>query len=133
MERMRRTLRSDEVVERIRDDIAEGRYGPGDRLPHPESLAEELRKLTKAVEAAYRRLVEEGVLVEGLLEPGYFVADPELDPDVHATMRAVRSVQLQLGRLDRRLTELTERVEAVEQGLRERRRAGDGRPSDPLY
>ncbi|QKV94178.1 GntR family transcriptional regulator [Streptomyces sp. NA02950] len=126
MEHMRRTLRSDDVEARIRDDIDAGTYRPGDRLPAPEELATELRKLTKAVDSAYRRLVEDGVLVEGLLEPGFFVADPATDPTVRTLLQAVRGTQLRLERLEQRLAELTERVASVERGLRSARREGGG-------
>ncbi|MFH8368311.1 GntR family transcriptional regulator [Streptomyces sp. NPDC018031] len=119
MERMRGMLRSDDVEAKIRGDIADGVYAPGDRLPGPGELAEELGKLTKAVEAAYRRLVEDGLLVEGIVEPGFLVADPGLDPDVRAAMRAVRSAQLRMEALERRSAELTERLESVERRLRE--------------
>lgn len=124
MEQMRRTLRSVDVVAKIRSDIAEGVYRPGDQLPGPDTLAGELRKLTKAVDAAYRQLIEEGVLVEGLLEPGVFVADPEMSPDVRGVIQAVRTMQLRLEQLEKGLGELTERVGSVERSLREVHRDG---------
>ncbi|MEV6397194.1 GntR family transcriptional regulator [Streptomyces sp. NPDC051907] len=126
MEQMRRTLRSEDVVAKIRSDIADGVYAPGDRLPSPDVLAGELRKLARAVESAYRQLIEDGVLVEGLLEPGVFVADPGTDPAVRDVVRAVHGLHVQLQQLDRRLGELAERVGAVERGLREARREGGG-------
>ncbi|MEU8824392.1 GntR family transcriptional regulator [Streptomyces sp. NPDC048636] len=131
MEQMRRTLRSDDIEARIRADIDAGTYRPGDRLPAPEELAAELRKLTRAVEAAYRRLVEDGVLLEGLLEPGHFVADPAADPTVRTLLQAVRDTQLRLDRLEQRLGELTGRVASVERGLRAARREGGGH--DPQF
>ncbi|MFF3327030.1 GntR family transcriptional regulator [Streptomyces sp. NPDC002889] len=129
MEQMRRTLRSEDVVAKIRSDIAQGVYQPGDALPSPDGLAGELGKLPKPVESAYRQLIEDGLLVEGLLEPGVFVADPEMDPHTRSIVQAVRGLQIQLQQLDKRLGELTERVGSVERGLREARRErgiGDG-------
>ncbi|MFF3687863.1 GntR family transcriptional regulator [Streptomyces sp. NPDC002187] len=126
MEQMRRTLTSEDVVAKIRSDVAEGVYRPGDQLPTPDSLARELGKLTKAVDSAYRQLIEQGVLVEGLLEPGVFVADPEMDPGVRSVVQAVRRLQLQVERLDKGLGELTERVGHMERSLREVNRERGG-------
>ncbi|MBH5338093.1 GntR family transcriptional regulator [Streptomyces pactum] len=121
MEQMRNRLRSADVEAKLREDLAGGVYAPGDRLPDVESLAEQLGKHTRAVLAAYRRLVEDGVLLEGLLEPGYFVAAADLAPEARTTARAVRAVQDRLLELEGRLGELTERMAALERLARETR------------
>ncbi|MFE6776679.1 GntR family transcriptional regulator [Streptomyces sp. NPDC057702] len=128
MERMRKSLRSDEVVARVRRDLAEGVYQPGDTLPDAADLATELGVLTRAVDAAYRQLAEDGVLVESLLTPGVVVADPELDPTVRALVRTVAEMRRHLERLDRRLADLTERVDTVSTSVREARREFENRP-----
>ncbi|QKW48534.1 GntR family transcriptional regulator [Streptomyces buecherae] len=118
MERMRKLLRSDEVVAQVRRDIADGVYRPGDALPEPDALATELGVLTKAVAAAYQRLAEDGVLLENLLTPGVVVADPELDPTVRSLVHAVAGMRRHLERLDQRLDDLTERVDTVGRSVR---------------
>ncbi|WEV29284.1 GntR family transcriptional regulator [Streptomyces sp. 71268] len=121
MERMRKLLRSDEVVARVRRDIADGVYRPGDALPEPEELAAELGVLTRAVATAYQRLADDGVLLENLLTPGVVVADPELDPTVRSLVHAVAAMRRHLERLDARLDDLTERVDTVGRSVHESR------------
>lgn len=121
MERMRRLLRADDVVARVRQDIADGVYRPGDELPEPARLAAELGVLDRAVESAYRQLTEVGAVVANLSTGGMVVADPTLDPTVRDLLRAVAAMQQQLDRLERRVEELNDRVDTVSHSVREAR------------
>ncbi|MBB5939691.1 GntR family transcriptional regulator [Streptomyces zagrosensis] len=106
-------LGTEDIVAKVRGDITEGVYRPGDALPSPESLAAELRVLTRAVEAAYRQLADGGLLMANLLGPGVVVADPELDPTIRAVVQAVHTMQHQLERFEKQLDHLSERVDTV--------------------
>lgn len=119
MDRMRKMLRTDDVMARVRRDITEGTYQPGDPLPDPEDLAAELGVISRAVESAYRKLAEDGTLMESLLTPGFVVADAEHDPTVRSLVRAVAAMQRHLEQLDGRLSDLADRVDTVSRSLRE--------------
>jgi DNA-binding FadR family transcriptional regulator len=53
---------SDAVHERLRSDILEGRYGPGDPLPSERSLADELGVHRHGVREALKRLQQAGLV-----------------------------------------------------------------------
>jgi len=53
---------SDTVHERLRRDILEGRFAPGDRLPSERTLAEQLRVHRHGVREALKRLQQAGLV-----------------------------------------------------------------------
>lgn len=71
----------------LRDLIARGRYGPGDRLPTERELSDGLGMSRSTVREAVRRLVESGVL-ESRRGSGTYIAAIDLE--------AVFSVRLRL-------------------------------------
>ena len=65
-----------QLYRRFRDAIAEGKLGPGDRVPSVRSLASELNLARGTVEAAYQMLASEGYLLAR--GPAGTVVSPQL-------------------------------------------------------
>ena len=63
------------LADELRNDIAAGRYQPGDRLPSTLDLMERTGVANLTVRGAYRVLVEEG-LVESIPKRGFYVRRP---------------------------------------------------------
>src|SRR6218665_3185716 len=68
-----------QLYQRVRDAIADGRLRPGERVPAIRSLASELNIARGTVEAAYQLLIGEGYLLAR--GPAGTVVSPQL---VHA-------------------------------------------------
>jgi GntR family transcriptional regulator len=74
-----------QVVERIKDMIADGRIQPGDQLPTVRALAADLRVNFNTVARAYRILDESGVISTQQGRGTYILEEPP--PGTSADMR----------------------------------------------
>jgi len=74
-----------QVVERIKEMIADGRLKPGDQLPTVRALAQEMRVNFNTVARAYRILDEAGVISTQQGRGTYILDTPP--PEVDAAMR----------------------------------------------
>ncbi|RXS83789.1 GntR family transcriptional regulator [Streptomyces sp. TM32] len=110
-----KTPNAREIAAQIRDDIADGTYGPGARLPGAKGYAKKLGVALMTVQSAYGQLAEEG-LVEGRPGSGTYVIDPvQGEPTAQQTAVGIRDIQAELVRVTSRLTDLAERVEKLEE------------------
>jgi len=74
-----------QVVDRIKEMIADGRLKPGDQLPTVRALAQEMRVNFNTVARAYRILDEAGIISTQQGRGTYILDTPP--PDVAETMR----------------------------------------------
>ncbi|WP_338677499.1 GntR family transcriptional regulator [Streptomyces sp. SCSIO 30461] len=103
-----------EIASRVRDEIAAGTFGPGDRLPGARAYAKKLGVALMTVQNAYAQLQEEG-LVEGVSGSGTYVRDPapgEQGPREAA--RRLTELQAEVARVSAELSGLVERVKQLE-------------------
>ncbi|RDD89113.1 GntR family transcriptional regulator [Streptomyces parvulus] len=110
----KRKLNAREIAARIRDEIAAGTFGPGDRLPGARAYAKKLGVALMTVQNAYTQLQEEG-LVEGRTGSGTYVRDPA--PGGQAPREAARrltELQAEVARVSTELSGLVERVKQLE-------------------
>jgi len=110
----KRKLNAREIAARIRDEIAAGTFGPGDRLPGARAYAKKLGVALMTVQNAYTQLQEEG-LVEGRTGSGTYVRDPahgEQTPREAA--RRLTELQAEVTRVSTELSGLVERVKQLE-------------------
>ena len=129
--RPRRTSAS--LFEQIRDAIASGRLGPGDRLPTTRELAVELGVARSTVAAVYGRLVGEGLLSARTGDGTYVSAAAAASPRRRAATAALvprgrlaplpapsraAPIDLRTGRPDPLLFPLTEWRRCVATALR---------------
>ncbi|MEQ9133672.1 MAG: winged helix-turn-helix domain-containing protein, partial [Thalassobaculum sp.] len=89
VDRAETTPMQEQIAGFFRRAIADGRLGPGARLPSTRSLAEQMTVARNTVSLAYERLAAEGY-VEGRRGGGTRVARdlPDLTPTVPAATRA---------------------------------------------
>ncbi|MCM2418998.1 winged helix-turn-helix domain-containing protein [Streptomyces sp. RKAG293] len=105
-----------EIAATFRNDIADGVYGPGARLPGAKGYAGKLGVALMTVQNAYGRLAEEG-LVEGRQGSGTYVVDPAAgEPTAQQAASSIRELQAELTHVTSQLSELRSRVEALEGG-----------------
>ncbi|MGW2352117.1 GntR family transcriptional regulator [Actinacidiphila glaucinigra] len=103
-----------EIAARFRDNLADGLYSPGSRLPGAKGLAKELNVSLMTVQSAYKQLADDG-LVEGRPGSGTYVIDPrEGEPTAAKTAAGLRELQDQLTHVTSQLSELRRRVEHLE-------------------
>ncbi|WP_369041919.1 GntR family transcriptional regulator [Streptomyces sp. Midd1] len=110
----KRKLNAREIAARIRDEIAAGTFGPGDRLPGARTYAKKLGVALMTVQNAYTQLQEEG-LVEGRTGSGTYVRDPA--PGEQAPREAAQrltELQAEVTRVSAELSGLVERVKQLE-------------------
>ncbi|MGW3018103.1 GntR family transcriptional regulator [Streptomyces longwoodensis] len=110
----KRKLNAREIAARIRDEIAAGTFGPGDRLPGARAYAKKLGVALMTVQNAYTQLQEEG-LVEGRTGSGTYVRDPA--PGEQAPRKAalrLTELQAEVARVSTELSGLVERVRQLE-------------------
>ncbi|MFE6889984.1 GntR family transcriptional regulator [Streptomyces sp. NPDC057694] len=110
----KRKLNAREIAARIRDEIAAGTFGPGDRLPGARAYAKKLGVALMTVQNAYVQLQEEG-LVEGRTGSGTYVRDPA--PGEQAPREAalrLTELQAEVARVSTELSGLVERVKQLE-------------------
>ncbi|MET7823175.1 GntR family transcriptional regulator [Streptomyces sp. NPDC005386] len=110
----KRKLNAREIAARIRDEIAAGTFGPGDRLPGARAYAKKLGVALMTVQNAYTQLQEEG-LVEGRTGSGTYVRDPA--PGEQAPREAAQrltELQAEVTRVSAELSSLVERVKRLE-------------------
>ncbi|MFI7349109.1 GntR family transcriptional regulator [Streptomyces sp. NPDC049936] len=110
----KRKLNAREIAARIRDEIAAGTFGPGDRLPGARAYAKKLGVALMTVQNAYTQLQDEG-LVEGRTGSGTYVRDPA--PGEQAPREAARrlaELQAEVARVSTELSGLVERVKQLE-------------------
>jgi DNA-binding GntR family transcriptional regulator len=110
----KRKLNAREIAGRIRGEIAEGTFGPGDRLPGARAYAKKLGVALMTVQNAYAQLQEEG-LVEGVTGSGTYVRDPgpgEQRPREAA--QRMTELQAEVARVSAELASLAERVRELE-------------------
>ncbi|MFF0792742.1 GntR family transcriptional regulator [Streptomyces spiralis] len=103
-----------EIAARIREEIAAGTFGPGDRLPGARAYAKKLGVALMTVQNAYTQLQEEG-LVEGVAGSGTYVRDPapgEQGPREAA--QRMTELQAEVARVSTELAGLAERVKQLE-------------------
>ncbi|MFF4145611.1 GntR family transcriptional regulator [Streptomyces sp. NPDC001698] len=103
-----------EIAGRIRDEIAAGTFGPGDRLPGARAYAKKLGVALMTVQNAYTQLQEDG-LVEGVSGSGTYVRDPapgEQGPREAA--QRLSELQAEVARVSAELAGLVERVKQLE-------------------
>lgn len=111
---LKRKLNAREIAAKIRDEIAAGTFGPGDRLPGARAYAKKLGVALMTVQSAYAQLQEEG-LVEGRAGSGTYVRDPA--PGEQAPREAAQRVtelQAEVSRVSAELASLAERVKQLE-------------------
>lgn len=103
-----------EIAARIRDQIAAGTFGPGDRLPGGRAYAKKLGVSLMTVQNAYTQLREEG-LVEGVSGSGTYVRDvvPGEQGPREAAQR-LTGLQAEVARVSTELASLVERVKQLE-------------------
>ncbi|MFC9613923.1 GntR family transcriptional regulator [Streptomyces sp. NPDC056938] len=103
-----------EIAARIRDEIAAGTFGPGDRLPGGRAYAQKLGVSLMTVQGAYAQLREEG-LVEGVSGSGTYVRDTapgEQTPRESA--QRLTDLQAEVARVSAELAGLVERIKQLE-------------------
>ncbi|WP_254666114.1 GntR family transcriptional regulator [Streptomyces sp. WMMB 322] len=103
-----------EIAARMRDEIAAGTFGPGDRLPGGRAYAKKLGVSLMTVQNAYTQLREEG-LVEGVAGSGTYVRDAV--PGEHGPRESAQrltDLQGEVARLSAELTDVAERVKQLE-------------------
>ncbi|MER7838414.1 GntR family transcriptional regulator [Streptomyces sp. NPDC096040] len=103
-----------EIAARLRDEIADGTFGPGDRLPGGRIYAKKLGVSLMTVQNAYAQLQEEG-LVEGRTGSGTYVREPA--PGEQAPREAAQrltELQAEVARVSTELAGLAERVKQLE-------------------
>ncbi|MEZ0396548.1 MAG: GntR family transcriptional regulator [Anaerolineales bacterium] len=81
-----------QVVERIKEHIADGRLKPGDQLPTVRALAQELRVNFNTVARAYRILDEAGVISTQQGRGTYILDAPPPEVNEAIRRRAVQAV-----------------------------------------
>lgn len=81
-----------QVVERIKERIADGRLKPGDQLPTVRALAQELRINFNTVARAYRILDEAGVISTQQGRGTYILEMPPPEVSAEIRRRAVRAL-----------------------------------------
>lgn len=103
-----------EIAARIRDEIAAGTFGPGDRLPGGRAYAKKLGVSLMTVQNAYTQLREEG-LVEGVSGSGTYVRDTAPgDTAPREAAQRLTDLQTQVARISTELAGLVERVKQLE-------------------
>jgi GntR family transcriptional regulator len=103
-----------EIAARIRDEIAAGTFGPGDRLPGGRVYAKKLGVSLMTVQNAYTQLREEG-LVEGVSGSGTYVRDTAPgEPGPREAARCLTDLQAEVARISTGLAGLIERVQQLE-------------------
>ncbi|MER6430885.1 GntR family transcriptional regulator [Streptomyces sp900105245] len=110
----KRKLNAREIAARVRDEIAAGTFGPGDRLPGARAYAKKLGVALMTVQNAYAQLQEEG-LIEGRTGSGTYVRDPA--PGEQAPREAAQrltELQAEVARVSTELAGLVERVKQLE-------------------
>ncbi|SED56596.1 transcriptional regulator, GntR family [Streptomyces sp. 2231.1] len=110
----KRTPNAREIAARVRDEIASGTFGPGDRLPGARAYAKKLGVALMTVQNAYAQLQEEG-LVEGVAGSGTYVRDAS--PGEQTPREAARrliELQAEVARVSTELAGLVERVKQLE-------------------
>ncbi|MEU4925132.1 GntR family transcriptional regulator [Streptomyces yokosukanensis] len=110
----KRKLNAREIAAKVRDEIAAGTFGPGDRLPGARAYAKKLGVALMTVQNAYAQLQEDG-LVEGVTGSGTYVRDPA--PGEQAPREAAQrmtELQAEVARVSTELAGLAERVKQLE-------------------
>jgi DNA-binding GntR family transcriptional regulator len=101
----------------LRDQIKNGRYHPGDRLPSLRALSQTYGVVTETINKALRVLADEK-LVQSQSTRGTFVlrepSGPEADPGTASGSASDRRLSKQIGALGQELQRLAGRVEAAE-------------------
>ncbi|MGW3237132.1 GntR family transcriptional regulator [Streptomyces olivaceus] len=122
----KRKLNAREIAARIRDEIAAGTFGPGDRLPGARAYAKRLGVALMTVQNAYTQLQEEG-LVEGRTGSGTYVRDPAAGEQApREAARRLTELQAEVARVSTELSGLVERVKQLEAVVS----ASEGEPGD---
>jgi DNA-binding GntR family transcriptional regulator len=105
-----------EIAAKLRDEIASGTFGPGDRLPGGRAYATKLGVSLMTVQNAYAQLQEDG-LVEGVTGSGTYVRDPAPgEPKPRDSARRLNELQAEVARVSTELAGLAERVKQLEEG-----------------
>ncbi|MEU0191236.1 winged helix-turn-helix domain-containing protein [Streptomyces afghaniensis] len=103
-----------EIAARLRDEIAAGTFGPGDRLPGGRAYATKLGVSLMTVQNAYAQLREEG-LVEGVSGSGTYVRDTVPgEPGPREAAQRLTNLQAEVTRVSAELAGLVERVKRLE-------------------
>ncbi|MBB5117806.1 hypothetical protein AF335_04595 [Streptomyces eurocidicus] len=103
-----------EIAARIRDEIAAGTFGPGDRLPGGRAYAKKLGVSLMTVQNAYTQLREEG-LVEGVSGSGTYVRDTAPgEPTPREAAQRLTDLQAEVARISTVLAGLADRVQQLE-------------------
>lgn len=110
----KRKLNAREIAGRVRDEIAAGTFGPGDRLPGARTYAKKFGVALMTVQNAYTQLQEEG-LVEGRRGSGTYVREPGTGEQApRDAARRLTELQAEVLRVSTELTSLAERVKQLE-------------------
>lgn len=99
------------IADALRSDLAEGRYGPGDRLPTEAALAERFGVNRHTVRHGISALVEEG-LVRTRRGSGAFVAATPTDYPIGRRVRFHENLIAAGRRPDKRVLHVEERASA---------------------
>lgn len=100
-----------QIATAVRRALAEGRIGPGDRLPAGRDLAAALGVTLATVQRAYRELADDGLVVSHVgrgtrITPG---ADPGMT-DLHTEVRRLVAQAARLGVSANELATMVRRV-----------------------
>jgi DNA-binding GntR family transcriptional regulator len=104
----------------IRRKIMDGTYGPGERLPTAKVFAQQYGSAPMTVQNAIRLLREEGLVITQQGRGIFVAADPAgsgsgrtPSADYVSIMSSLDKVVAEMGRLDGRVRELEQTVEAL--------------------
>ncbi|MGP3985093.1 GntR family transcriptional regulator [Streptomyces sp. KR80] len=104
-----------EIAAKFRNDIADGVYGPGARLPGAQGYAKKLGVALMTVQHAYRQLAEDGLVI-GRQGSGTYVIDPAKgEPTAQQAAASIRDLQTELTHVTSQLQELSDRVARLEE------------------
>jgi GntR family transcriptional regulator len=103
------------IAAKFRNDIAEGVYGPGVRLPGAKGVAKQLGVGLMTVQSAYKQLAADGLVV-GRPGSGTYVIDPKKgEATAQQAAASLRDLQDQLKHVTSQLSHLSERVAKLEE------------------
>ncbi|MFD6415853.1 GntR family transcriptional regulator [Streptomyces sp. NPDC060194] len=106
-----------EIAAKLRDEIAAGTFGPGDRLPGGRAYAKKLGVSLMTVQNAYAQLQTEG-LVKGVTGSGTYVRDAAPGEEApRDSAKRVTDLQAEVARVSTELADLAERVKQLESAV----------------
>ncbi len=103
-----------EIAGKLREQIADGTYGPNAQLPAARALAKDLGVQLMTVQSAYRQLRDEGLIITQQGR-GSFVRDPAVPLGTEAgSSPAFTALSSELSVIHETLRQLGDRLERLE-------------------